>query len=277
MAQADTSRALAEFRHAQRQLERVRDLHAIGIAARKELEQAETETARAEAELARAQARTLLYGSSSAINQRLTITSGITGTVVERHLNPGQELRPDQFGPGSNALFVVTDPSRLWLQIDVRENDLALIEPGKRIEFSAHAHPDRWFAAEVTAVTDAINPITRTLKVRARIDNESRLLKVEMLGRVRVLQQAREGVDVPAAAVVSRDGAHWVYVSPRVGEFQPRKIEVVYQGSDRVLVRSGLRAGEAIVIENILLLGRIYRGASEATGRAVPASRSTTQ
>lgn len=60
VAQADAGRARTELSHAQRQLERTRDLHSIGIAARKELEQAETDVLRAQTELDRAQARTRL-------------------------------------------------------------------------------------------------------------------------------------------------------------------------------------------------------------------------
>lgn len=275
VAQADTTRARTELTQAARQLERVRDLHAIGIAARKELEQAETDALRAQAELDRAQARTRLYGSADAINQQLTINAGITGVVVERNVNPGQELRPEQFGPGSAALFVLTDPSRMWLQIDVREGDLSLLETGRRVEFVAHAYPDRRFESEVTAIGDAIDPLTRTLKVRARVENSARLLKVEMLGRIRVSQSPGQGVVIPAAAVFNQDGAHWVYVSPAPGVFEPRKVEVTYLGSAQVLVKEGLQQGQQVVAENTLLLARIYHQAADARDRSSHQSRSS--
>jgi len=273
IAQADASRARTELTQAQRQLERVRDLHAIGIAARKELEQAETDTLRAQTELERAQARTRLYGGSDAINQRLAITAGMAGVVVERNLNPGQELRPEQFGPGASALFVLTDPTHLWLQVDVREGDLSQVEPGRRVEFIANAYPDRSFPAEISAVGDAIDPLTRTLKVRARVDNAARALKVEMLGRVRITQSAGTGAVVPASAVVSQDNTHWIFVSPSPGEFEPRQTDISYLGSDRVLIRQGLREGEQVLIENTLLLARMHRSAADANERSSTGSR----
>ena len=273
VVQADASRARAELTQAQRQLDRIRDLHTIGIAARKELEQAETEALRAQTELDRAQARTRLYGGSEAINQRLAITASITGVVVERNLNPGQELRPEQFGPGASALFVLTDPTHLWLQVDVREGDLSQVEPGRRVEFIANAYPDRSFPAEITAVGDAIDPFTRTLKVRARVDNTVRLLKVEMLGRARVTQSPGEGAVVPASAVVSQDNTHWIYVSPNPGEFEPRQTDITYLGSERVLIRDALRTGEQVLVENTLLLARIYRSAADARERSSTSGR----
>lgn len=273
IAQADASRARTELAQAQRQLERIRDLHAIGIAPRKDLEQAETDALRAQTELERSQARTRLYGGSEAINQRLAIAAGITGVVVERNLNPGQELRPEQFGPGTLALFVLTDPTHLWLQVDVREGDLSQVEPGRRVEFIANAYPDRSFPAEITAVGDAIDPLTRTLKVRARVDNAARVLKVEMLGRVRVSQSPGAGAVVPASAVVSQDNTHWIFVSPGPGEFEPRQTDISYLGSDRVLIREALRAGEQVLIENTLLLARIYRSAADAHERSSTSGR----
>lgn len=275
VAQADAGRARTELSHAQRQLERVRDLHSIGIAARKDLEQAETDVFRAQTELERAQARTRLYGSSEGVNQRLAITAGISGVVVERSVNPGQELRPEQFGPGASALFILTDPAHLWLQIDVREGDLSQIEKGRRVEFIAHAYPDRVFPADITAVGDAIDPLTRTLKVRARVDNSARLLKLEMLGRIRLSHSPGQGAVVPSSAVVSQDNTHWIYVSARPGEFEPRIAEINRLGTERVLVREGVKPGEQVLFENTLLLARMYRSAADANERSSTPSRST--
>lgn len=274
-AQADASRARSELAQAMRQLERIRDLNSIGIAARKELEQAETDAQRAQTELERAQARTRLYGGSDAINQLLTITAGIAGVVVERNLNPSQELRPEQFGPNANALFTLTDPTHLWLQVDVREGDLSQIEPGRSVQFIANAYPDRHFPAEIAAVGDAIDPLTRTLKVRARVDNAARLLKVEMLGRVRITQNPGTGAVVPASAVFSRDNTHWIYVSRSPGEFEPRKAEIAYLDSSRVLIRNGVGEGEQVLVENTLLLSRIFATAADSSDPSSTSGRST--
>lgn len=264
IAQTEAARARAELTQVGRQLERVRDLHALGIAARKELEQIEAEAQRAQAELARAQARIRLYGGTEQVDQKLAIVAGVSGVVVERNINPGQELRPEQYGPGSAALFILTNPDQLWLQIDVRESHLALLTPGRIIEFVAHAYPERSFAAKILAVGDAIDPLTRTLKVRAAVGNVDRLLKVEMLGKVRLSAPPGEGVVVPAASVLGQAGAHRVYVSTNTGVFEPRPVQISYLGSDKVLVTRGLGPGEQVVADNALLLARIYRTAMEA-------------
>lgn len=273
LAQTEAARARTELAQAKRQLDRIRDLHGLGIAARKELEQAETDTQRAQVELERAQARIRLYGGTETVDQQLAITAGVSGVVIERNVNPGQELRPEQYGPGSVALFVLTNPDTLWLQIDVRESHLALLAPGRAIEFIAHAYPDRRFQARVLAIGDAIDPVTRTLKVRAGIANADRLLKVEMLGKVRVSQPLDDGVVVPSSAVFGQRNTHWVYVSPSPGIFEPRAVKVAYIGTDRVLVREGLRAGERVVVENTLLLARMYSSVRDASEHSAQAGK----
>ena len=121
----------AAVQWALKQLQRQQSLFDAGIVARKELEQAQADAARAQAELERAQARTRLYGSQSGVNQQLTLTSGLAGRVVERNLNPAQEVRPDQNGP---ALFAITHPGSLRVQLHAQEPPLPSLKPGPNLE-----------------------------------------------------------------------------------------------------------------------------------------------
>lgn len=258
-AQSDTARAEADARLATKALQRQRELFEAGIVARKELEQAEADEERARAEAERARARTRLYGGSGGVNQQLQLSAGIAGVVVERNLNPGQELRPDQAGPGVPPLFVLTDPSSLWIQIDVREGDIAVVRPGQRFSLRVPSLPAQVFEGQVIASTDFIDPQTRTIKVRARVANPQRLLKAEMLATAVFLRRFDSGLVLPATAVLLHGSQHRVFVQIRPGEFEPREVELSYEGSREVVVSSGLQAGEQVVAENALLLARQFR------------------
>ena len=115
-AQADTARATADALLASKNLARQKELFNAGITSQKEFEQSEADFLRAKAEVDRAQARTALYSSGAGVNQQLGLRSSLSGMIVERNVNPDQEIRPDQFGPSSPALFVITDP-RFLLKI----------------------------------------------------------------------------------------------------------------------------------------------------------------
>ncbi|OWQ84137.1 hypothetical protein CDN99_24990 [Roseateles aquatilis] len=268
-AQADAARALADQRQAAQQLARQRELSEAGIVARRDLEQAEADSARADAEAARARNRLNLYGAGDGIDQRLGLRAGIAGVVVERNLNPGAELRPDQAGPGVPPLFVISDPSRLWVVIDAREDDLAALRPGTRFTLDVPAWPKRSFAAVVTATSDAIDPATRTIKVRAEVDNGERLLKAEMLGNARLPRVDGAAVIVPASALMLEGDRHWVFVQTKPGVFEPRAVQVARIGAGQAAVASGLRAGENVVTDNALLLARQFHLGEAVSTRGV--------
>ena len=273
MAQADAAKALADVQLSDKALRRQRELFEAGIVARKELEQVEADALRAKAESERANAKTRLYGGNHTVNQQLSLASEIRGWVVERNVNPGQEVRPDQSGPGVPALFVVSDPSQLWVQIDAREADIVSLRPGASFQLIVPSLPGKTFQGKVAAASDFLDPNTRTIKVRGVVANPERLLKAEMLGTARVRRPLGEGVMVPASAVFLRGTSHWVFVQSSPGTFEPKEVKVGYEGAKESLVTSGLSNKDVVVSENGLLLAREFRIAEEAakTAAAQPA------
>ncbi len=262
-AQADTAKAMADAQVADRALARHQTLFEADVISRKELDSTEAEALRARAELARAQARTRMYGSAQNVNQQLGLAATVRGVVVERNLSAGQEVRPDQGGPGNPALFVVSDPNVLWVQIDAREADIASLQPGTQISLALPNYPDQSFEAKIAATGDFIDSSTRAIKVRAVVDNAKRLLKAERLGTARIERKLAAGVLVPASAVQLRGAEHWAYVQTEAGVYEPRRVKLGYQGIKEVLIVDGVQAGELIVKDNGLLLAREFRIAQE--------------
>ena len=261
-AQADARRAAADYALGQKNLARVRDLVDGGVAPRKELVAAEAEFARAEAELARARARLKLYGGGEAVDQSYPLRSPIAGTIVERNINPGQELRPDGT-PAGGALFVVTDPTSVWIMLDVAERDIGLVRAGQAIQLSAVPYPGEIFEAKIDLVSDFVDPASRVVKVRARMDNRERKLKGEMFvtGIVRGGEQA--GVELPARAVFLNDEQYYTWVSAGPAKFTrvPVKLEGGVHGpTNHVSIRvvAGVDAGQKVVVDGSLLLQRLY-------------------
>ena len=271
IAQADTAKARADVRLTQKSLQRQRELFEAGIIARKDLEQAEAEAARSQAETQRADARTRLYGGAGggSVNQQLALVAGLNGVVVERNLNPGQELRPDQSGMGVPALFVVTDPTSLWVQIDARESEVGTLRPGTGFELVIPALPGQKFEGRVITAADFIDPATRTIKVRGVVANPDRTLKAEMLATARIERMLGGGVVIPAQAVSLRRATHSVLVQVQPGVFETREVALSYQGPREAVVSRGLEVGEQVVSENMLLLERTFRNTQN---EALPAA-----
>ncbi len=264
-AQADTAKAQGDLRLSQKTLQRQKELLDAGIIARKDFDQAEADASRAQAEAQRAVARTSLYGAAggSGVDQQLALRSTVAGIVVERNLNPGQEVRPDQSGPGVPALFVVTDPTSLWIQIDARESEVGTLLPGSTFDLVIPSLPGHKFEGKVIIASDFIDPATRTIKIRGVVDNRDRLLKAEMLATARLERQLGAGVLVPASAVLLTGTKHSVFVQTQPGLFEPREVELGYQGPRDVVVSRGLEVGEQVVSNNVLLLARQFRLAQD--------------
>lgn len=260
-AQADAARANADFALAEKNLARMRELHAHGVAAQKDLQSAEADYARAISERDRTSRRVAMYGGSAAgVDQQLTLKSPIAGVVVERNVNPGQEVRPDQMG-NTPAMFVVTDPTRLWVQLDAGERDLAGVKPGQKIKLTTNAYPGQTFDARIDTVADFIDPNTRTIKVKGSLANTDRKLKGEMFANAEIATQGDGGIRVPVRAVFLSGNQKYVFVEEKPGRYLRVRVETGPEQKGMVQILTGLNPAQRVVVQGNLLLQEIYQAA----------------
>lgn len=259
-AQADARRAQSDFALAEKNLNRLRELHAAGVSSRKDLAAAEADYARADAELARAMGKVKLYGASpDSVDQNFSLASPIDGVVVERNINPGQELRTDLQLANSPAMFVITDPARLWVQLDAAENQLASLRPGKKVQLRSAAWPDQTFTATLENISDFIDPVSRTVKVRGSVENRERKLKGEMFVTAELLESQGADLQIPEKALLLAGDSYYVFVEEKPGRYsrQPLKVDAVRDGVASVV--SGVKLGQKVVIEGNLFLQRLHQ------------------
>jgi len=261
-AQSEAQRAQADLSLARQTNERQQKLFEIGVIARKELDQSNAELKRNEAAFELAQNRIKIYENPSAINLELALRAALNGVVVERNINPSQELRPDL---NQAPLFVISDPTSLWLQIDAQERDLASLSPGSAIDVKVSALGDRVYPARLSVVGEQIDPVTRSIKLRAIVSNLDRSLKSEMLAKAVYQKQSKGLLEVPSAAVFLRGKQHAVFVAVSSASFELREVDVAELGTDRTLIRTGLKEGEQVVTQNALLLLREIKFAEDSS------------
>jgi len=266
-AQADAARAAADTHQAAQALARATELLAAGAIAQRDLEAAQADAQRAQAEQARAQARLAGYGGGTAVDQRFDLRSPTRGVVVERNANVGQEFRPDQAGPGVPALYTVTDPTRVWLWFDVPESEAARVRLGQTLDVHCEAWADGPHSARIEQVADALDPQTRSLRVRVSLANADRALKGEMYLRgVLHLPSASAQPAIAADAAVLIRGQHYVFVQQAEGRFERRAVRVVEAGPGRLQVLQGLTTGERVVTQGALLLQQVVAAANTGAG-----------
>ena len=258
-AQADARRAQGDYALEKQNLARVKDLHEHGVAAAKDLNATEADYARAESELQRTQARLKLYGGGANVDQTYALRSPLGGVVVEKNINPGQELRPDQMGAGVPALFVITDPAYLWALLDATEKDLPQLKLDKPIKIRVPAFPETAFDARIATISDFLDPTTRTIKVRATLNNAQRTLKGEMYITAAINGGASMVLQVPTRAVFFQGGRHFVFVDNGDGRFMRREVKVGNSSDGSMTITSGLQTGQKVVSDGALLLQQMLQ------------------
>ncbi|NBO94790.1 MAG: efflux RND transporter periplasmic adaptor subunit [Betaproteobacteria bacterium] len=259
-AQSEAQRAQAEFNLAKQTFERQQKLFELGVIARKELDQSNAELRRSEAAFELAQSRIKLYENPSTVNLELALRAALNGVVVERNINPSQELRPES---NQVPLFVISDPTSLWLQIDAQERDLANLSPGTAIEVKVTSLAERVYPARLAVIGEQIDPITRSIKLRAVVSNPDRSLKSEMLAKAVYQKQSKGLLEVPSSAVFLKGKQHAVFVATNPSRFELRDVDVAELASDRTLIRAGLQEAEQVVTQNALLLLREIKFAED--------------
>jgi cobalt-zinc-cadmium efflux system membrane fusion protein len=155
-------------------------------------------------------------------------------------------------------LFVVSDPRRLWLQVDAAETDLSDLQPGQALRVTSKAFPDRVFGGTVANIGPSLDPSTRSIRVRGEVENPDGLLKAEMYVTVDVVRDesklAQAGVEIPSKAVFTIDRKSYLFVELAPGRFERREVEIGTEKDGKVPVASGVAAGQRVVTEGGLLL-----------------------
>lgn len=254
VAQSEFTTAQAVLAQAEKNESRMKTLYEINGVSAKDLEQAETDLQHARAEAERTGLHLKTLGATNAVDQRFAIRSPIAGVVVERNTNPGMEWRPDQ--PGA-ALFVVSDPTYLWCWIDAPEYVLDMLHTGMKVTIHSSAWPKEIFNAEIDYIGDALDPDSRTIKVRARLRNPTRHLKGEMYVTAELSSQSHGVLDVPAKAVFLNNNEQQVFVKTSEGLFTRKTITAVAFNDQWVSISEGLNKDDEVVTDGALYLEKL--------------------
>ncbi len=247
---ADQSRvgaASTRVRVAQAEHDRTVDLQKAGVSSKKELLAARQELDAARSELAALRASLGMVGSTKGGGYALT--SPIAGTVTRRAASIGQHVEV------GGTMFEVADTSTMWAEIEVPEQDIGLVAVGQSVTLFADALKGREFAGRVESIATEVDPHTRTVDVRASVDNPDGALRANMFARARIaLGGARPTVMVPRAAVQRAKGVPLVFVRVADDAFEARRVKLGLAEPDAVELVEGVKPGEAVVTEGSFLL-----------------------
>jgi RND family efflux transporter MFP subunit len=222
--------AEAQFRQAETEFNRTRQLFDSKAATDQALTAAQSGLAAARAQLER----------SKVMLSYARIESPMDGLVTDRRVEPGDLANPGQ------VLLAVYDPSNMQLEVPVPVRLLSKLPVGQAVDVTLD-RPARTFQGKVRQIVSEIDPLSRTQLVKVHIEESSPEILPGTFGRLWVADDARQTILIPASAVYAAGQIEMVQVVRdrrairRAVRTGPRR------GAD-VEVLSGLSAGEVVLV-----------------------------
>lgn len=175
-------------------------------------------------------------------SKTLTLRSPATGVVVEKNVVEGDRIMPGM------TVYRIADLSRIWIEAEVFEKDLALVSEGQRAIVSFEAYPGRAFGGRVTYVHPTVSVQSRTARVRLELPNPDLSLKPGMYAQI-LLESLPTSptLVVPRSSVIQTGERALVFVRADDGALVPRVVLPGRTSGQLISILSGLNVGDAVV------------------------------
>lgn len=194
--------------------------------------------------------------------QYLHIHSPIAGTVIEHKINAGDAVQTGQ------TLYIISDLSTVWARIALPERSLSQVQPGQPVSLAVKAYPERRFTGKILSIGADMDETTRTLKARALIQNPGDILKPGMFAETEITTDGKESMlAVPTTALIQLKGQTTVF-KVEGDELHPQPVETGNTHGDWTHIRTGLAAGEEVVVQGAFLVKSLLLKSEMGEGHA---------
>ncbi|MBI2282763.1 MAG: efflux RND transporter periplasmic adaptor subunit [Bacteroidetes bacterium] len=249
---ADLNSAEADVTIAKRQLDNAEQLYKSGISSEKEYTEAKQNYAKALS--ARSKIQSLISingGKGSNAGGTYTLVSPISGYIVEKKVNTGNFIRTDM----GDYLFTISDLKNVWINANVFEADIPKVKEGYAVEVTTLAYPDIRLKGTIDKLSQVLDPVTKTMRVRVKLENRDLLLRPEMFARVIVSnQENKQAICIPTKALISLNGKDFVVVYRSNTDMQIAEVNILKSHENKTYIQSGVAPGDRIITQNQLLV-----------------------
>lgn len=179
----------------------------------------------------------------------VSYSAPISGVVLEK-----TAIQGGRFMPG-DVLFKIADLSRVWLLLDLAEQDLQVAKVGNTVRVTLDAYPGETFVGKVEFIYPTLNTETRTARVRVILVNSANKLKPGLYAQAELAGgSAAMALVVPETAVIDSGKRQVVLVSLGDGRFEAREVKLGQRHNGFMAVQSGVNEGEQVVVSANFLI-----------------------
>ncbi|MFD0992400.1 efflux RND transporter periplasmic adaptor subunit [Tenacibaculum geojense] len=191
--------------------------------------------------------------SSKKVKENFPVYATVSGTVSEKLVEQGDYIKQGQ------PLLKIANLNTVWANFDVYENQIPNFKVGQAIAITTNAYPNEVFNTKISFINPVLNPQTRTVTVRAILNNRKELFKPEMFvtGIVDAkVKDEKAQLLIPASAVLWTGKRSIVYVKPDVDNpiFEMKEIVLGSKLGDNYEVKRGLQSGDEVVTNGVFTI-----------------------
>ncbi len=234
--QAQLNAAKVELAEQKREYKRIENLVKQKSVSASELDRLQSSIDTAKARIAQVQAT---------LKDRI-IKAPFDGLLGLRNVSVGTLLKP------GDEITTLDAVSELNMDFDLAEIYLPRIKVGQALSARSVAYPERTFNGEIISLDSRVNPDTRSIKVRAKIDNQDSLLRPGMLLTLDVIDNQRSALMLPEESVFMRANQHLVYKVGNDMTVTEQSIKIGVRQNGQVEVIEGLQAGDNVIWQGLL-------------------------
>jgi len=186
--------------------------------------------------------------NSGKVREYFPVYATVSGTVTEKLVDEGDYVSQGQ------PIVKVSNLSTVWAMFDAYENQIAQLKVGQKVTVTTNAYPGKEYDATIAFIDPSLNVQSRTVSVRATLNNQSGVFKPGMFvsSKIQLPPSAANTslVSVPASAVLWTGNRSLVYVKTHADEpvFEMREVGLGTKSGDTYLITDGLKSGEEVVI-----------------------------
>ncbi|NVN98013.1 MAG: efflux RND transporter periplasmic adaptor subunit [Geobacteraceae bacterium] len=181
-------------------------------------------------------------------NIRLPIYTPLSGIVIEKMVQQGQYVNTGE------VLFNIADLSKVWIEIDVFENEVPYIRVGQQVEINSSAEHKVSSRGTISFIYPFHDPKTHTVKARVEMANPGMRLKPDMFVNAIIKVPLVKGIVIPVTAVIDTGKRQVVWIETAAGMFEPRDVQVGERVEEKVQILSGLKQGDKVAVSGGYLI-----------------------
>jgi len=241
--------AKSNFDLAKKNMQVAEDMYASKLMSERDYISAKQDLNKAQGDYTKSQELQKIYSIDN--GSEYVVKAPINGFIIEKNINKDMQIRADN----SQAMFTVSQLTDVWVLANVYETDIDKVKEKDTVFVTTIAYPDKIYKATIDKVYNVLDPQTRVMKVRVKLENPDYLLKPEMYANVVVNYAEKQSmITISSSALVFDNSNNYVLVYGGGKNFTVKKVDLYKTIGAKAYIRSGLAEGDRIVTFNQLLI-----------------------